>query len=161
MTAIFGAVLICTSFGYVGFAYGAFKKGQWQVAEGFLALFEYMLLRLPSLCSMEEIWGDFSHPALDKRGIGALLRDKGLGCNKRLMAAIDMVKDDTVLYELLNRAAYELGNTDYERQEKQLAQTVKELSALCAARANTYKTEEKSYRWVGVLCGGALSILLL
>lgn len=159
MTSFLGAVLLTAASGAVGFAFAAQRKNELLIAEGFLALFRHILLNLPSLKTMDAILEDFHHPALD--GAGITERLKNSACSFRFAAATELVSADTQLYEVLKRGTARLGGTDYESQEKQLSITADELEVLCDLRRLAYKNGEKCYRWVGVLCGAAASILLL
>lgn len=162
MTSVIGAMLLTASCGYMGFAFGAQRKNELLVAEGFLALFRHLLLGLPSLRPMDELLREFKSPTLERAGIIKLLNtEEACGaCNKRLAAAVAATENDSQLFGVLSRGIKGLGDTDYAAQEELLRVTVGELQMLCDTRKEAYKNGESCYRWVGVLCGAAVSILL-
>ncbi len=162
MTSIIGAMVITCACGAWGFGYARIKKEEAELAEGFCGLFKHLLLHLPSLAVMEDIMQTFRHPALEDKGIGELLRKTSAGpCNKRYLAAIELVKDDEELFAVLSEAGWDFGSTEYRLQEASFTLAAQKLQLLSEKRRQSFATGEKCYRWLGVLLGAALSILML
>lgn len=161
MIKLLGAFLVTAACGFMGFAYAKEKKKALLAAEGFLALFDYLLLRLPSLTLMDDIMGGLQVPALEGLGVADLLKGGTGACNKRYAAAIELFKEDGELYPILCQAGQELGCCEYRVQEQNLRAARDRLGALCQGRRESYAAGEKCYRILGVLMGAALSILML
>jgi len=163
MISILGAVLTIAAFSAVGFGAAAEKRRRVRVAEGFAALVEHISARLPSLAVMDDIVMGFDNTALRASGVLKLLQAQNsyTPCNKRLLCAIELQRDDTELYRLLLPMATELGSTDYGRQKHSLETVAAQLNALCAARRAGLENSEKCYRWLGVLAGVTAVILLI
>ncbi len=158
-----GALLVVAAFGAAGFALAREKKSAALCAEGYALLFKHIRMRLPSLEVLESIVADFENPALETAGVLSVLKDgrSAVPCNKRLLAAIELQKDDGELYSVLLPAARELGSTDYERQTRSLDDTVSRLEALSELRRSSLEGSERCCRWLGVLAGVMTAILLL
>lgn len=158
-----GAFLVTAATGTVGFALAAEEKKRLLATEGFFGLFSYILLRLPELGAMEDIIGDYRHPYFDQNGVSERLTSLSWGdtCNKRYSAAIECFAEDAPLYSVLKRVGTDLGCTHYSRQESCLQSAADELAELCNTRRAILAKNEKCYRWVGVLAGAALSLLML
>ncbi|MBR6594773.1 MAG: stage III sporulation protein AB [Clostridia bacterium] len=160
MTSVFGALLVTLACGAAGFSAAARVKGRSEAAEDFLELFRYILLRLPSLAPIEDIWQDFCRRET-AGSIAAIESDGDRGFHGAFARFAEKYKDDPELYSVISRAGAELGNTDYRRQEQSLRRTVAELEALFEKRKQRVESSQKCYRWVGVLMGAALSLLML
>lgn len=163
MLSVFGALLVIGAFGAAGFVLAAEKRKRVLCAEGFAALARHISARLPSLAAMDEIVGDFENDALRSAGVLPLLQDKNslLPCNKRLLAAIELQKEDEKLYSILLPLARELGGVGYESQQRSLSDAEEKLRTLCEKRRASLAGREKCCRWLGVLTGAAVVILLL
>lgn len=159
MISVLGALLVTLACGGAGFAAAAQVRAGAKAAESFLELFRYILLRLPSLAPIEDIWADFCRE--EGRAPKGLYVPKGGGFHGAFLHFAEGYEDDAPLYSILKRAGDELGSTDYPRQEQSLRRAVAELEALCEKRGQKAASGEKCYRWVGVLAGAALSLLML
>lgn len=161
--SLFGALLVIGAFGAAGFVMAAEKRQRVLCAEGFAALAEHISARLPGLAAMDEIVGDFENEALKSAGVLPILQDGNslLPCNKRLLAAIELQKDDEKLYSILLPLAKELGSLSYESQRRSLAAASQKLGELCKKRRASLAGGEKCCRWLGVLAGAAAAVLLL
>lgn len=164
MTAsIFGALLVVGAFGAVGCVLASEKRQRVLCAEGFAALVGHISARLPGLAAMDEIVADFENDALKSAGVLPILQDRNslLPCNKRLLAAIELQKDDERLCSILLPLAKELGSVGYETQQRSLSDAAAKLKELCEKRRASLAGGEKCCRWLGVLTGAAVVILLL
>lgn len=160
MLKLFGAVLVTAACGFCGNYCAREKKREYLSAQGFSELFEYLLLRLPSLELMENILADFHQPYLESVGACALLKEGG-PCNKRYLNAIQLFAGDKELYSVLSSVKQGFGCTEYHMQEASLASARDRLAPICEKRRQRYLTEGKCYPRLGLLLGAALSILML
>lgn len=163
MTAVLGAMLVIAAFSGVGFLLAAEKRRAFRRTEGYLLLVGHISARLPALIPMERIIEEFENPALEKEGALRILKGKNSiePCNKRLLAAAELRKEDTALYAVLCSVAAELGSTDYDRQRKSLEAAHVRLTELYETQKAALESGEKCYRWLGVLAGMLTVILLL
>lgn len=163
MTSIIGAVLTSSACAALGFAYAERQKAELALTEGFKEFFAYLLLRIPSLELMEDIVAEFENSALDRGGFLPIIKDINSGgtCNKRYLAAIELFSGDKPLYAALLQAGKHLGGTEYSLQLSNLQSAHDRIGHLCEKRRADFAAGEKCYRWLGVLMGAALSILLL
>ncbi len=163
MTSLIGAMLITCACGACGFLYADSRKRELAATEGMCQLFEYLLLRLPSLAIMEDILAEFDNDELERMGFLTVLGDKSKGatCNKRFCAAIELFSKDSGLYPILLQAGQGLGGTEYCIQESSLKSAHDRLQLLHKKRSTEFAAGEKCYRWLGVLVGAAVSILMI
>ncbi len=163
MTGFIGASLVTCAGGALGFAYAARQKTELAATEALAEFFDYLLLRLPSLVMLDELVGEFENVALEKTGFLPILKDvkKGETCNKRYFAAIELFSDDKALYAVLQKAGKHLGGTEYSLQAASLKDTRDCIKLLEDKRRAAFAAGEKCYRWLGVLMGAAVSILML
>ncbi len=150
--SLLGAIAITLACGYIGFAMADEKKKELYYTEGFLSVTSYILLRLPGLALLDTILAECTEPFCKKAGIVS---------NKTLHAAIELTKADEPLYGILKRLGETLGCTELARQENALRTACAELESLAASRRAGCAATVRCYRYVGLLGGAALSILLL
>ncbi len=163
MTGLIGASLVTCAGGALGFVYAARQKTELAATEALEELFDYLLLRLPSLVMLDELIEEFENPALEKIGFLPILKDTkgGTTCNKRYFAAIELFSDDKALYSVLQKAGRGLGGTEYSLQAASLRDARDCIKLLGDKRRAAFAAGEKCYRWLGVLMGAAVSILML
>lgn len=163
MIVVIGAALVIAAFGGAGLLLAGQEREKALCAEGYALLIKHICARLPSLAPMDEIVADFENAALKNAGALRLIKGENSvqPCNKRLLAAIELQKDDAELYGLLRPVAAELGSTDYERQKRSLDDAYLRLNELCEKRRARLESGEKCYKWLGVLAGVLTVILLL
>lgn len=161
MTGMVGALLITGAGGALGFAYAEKSKTELAATEALTDFFEHLLLRLPSLAFMEELFDEFENPTLKRLGFTAILKTGVGACNKRYLAAIELFRDDKQLYPILQKAGQHLGGTEYSLQSASLSTAKECLQLLSEKRRASFAAGEKCYRWLGVLMGAAISILML
>ncbi len=162
MTAILGSVLVLTASTALGFGVAADKRRRTLMAEGFLELVRHVEDSLPGLAPLEDIVSLFRNEALERYGVLERVKEKSsvLPCNKRLETAIELTRDDTGLYGILQGFVKELGSTDYDRQLKGLQTARAALTSLSRQRRQELEKGERCYKYLGIL-GGALAVILL
>lgn len=163
MTAVIGSALVIGASSAIGFFAAAEKRRGVLRAEGFLALTEHIEASLPSLAPLEDIVRFFESKALSRLGVMDILLAPGSlqPCNKRLVHAIELQREDKVIYEILSPLGRGLGSTDYQSQAQSLARARSALASLYAARLKDGESSEKCFKWLGVLAGVAAVILLI
>ncbi len=163
MLSLVGAALIIGASTVLGFSLAAEKKKRVLIAEAYLALTERIEDALPSLLALEDILRGFENRTLEREGFFNILRNKNssLPCNKRILYAIELHREDKALYGILLPLARELGSTDYARQKRSLEGARTTLAGLCKERHAAAEKAESLYKWLGVLTGAMAVILLI
>ncbi len=152
---LLGSLLIVAACAYVGDALARQKKKELALVGAFAALVSHILRRLPTKQLLCDILSDFENDVLEKSGVLYCF------CNKSLPCAIELVKEDKALYQILTALASDFGSTDMERQRQSLILAETELELLVKTRRETLSEAERSYRRLGLLGGAAVAILLL
>jgi len=162
MNSIIGAVLVICATSLAGFSLASQKKGELRTAEGFLRFVEHILIKLPSLLMMDSIFESFADEFLEKAGFIEILcaKNSNAPCNKKFLAAIEFLREDRHLHDILCRVGAELGVSDYRRQQDSLQAASGELKDLTQKRRETLAGSERSYKWIGFLTGALIAILL-
>ncbi len=163
MYSLIGAALVMGASTALGFSAAAEKKRRTLIAEAYLALAVRIEDALPSLLALEDILEGFENPILLREGFFEILLNKNspLPCNKRLLFAIELHREDKALHSILLPLAKELGSTDYDRQKRSLLSARTALESLCGERRADNEKAESLYKWLGVLTGAMAVILLI